>query len=246
MSRIFPILWCLFCSVFAGFGIYMAASQHQRITRFQPVEVTVLETEVETRDTRSRNGSGVSYLPVVHYRYEFGGETYEAKSVFPMDVGRGGRWGREWATSVVQQFRPKQTIAAYYDPANPAQAFLLKRASVFPYFFILLPSILGIVGLAAFSGSKVPLSESDKRRRGFWATSAWHGIGILAAGHYFLLAGEGYERLAVPVFGGYFFLGIAPLLFVLPAKGIGGRFKSAGVGALIGGFLGFWLGLCSG
>lgn len=246
MRRGFPIFWFVFCSAAAGFGIYLAANQHWKLARFLPVEATVQNAEVETRRRRSSERTRITYLPAVHYQYNVNGITYESKSVFPMDVGRGSRWGRRWAKGIVNEFKTKHRTGAFYDPLDPTQAFLRKQPSVFPYFFILVPTILGIVGLVGFTATNGPLPKPVKRRRALHLAATWHGVGFLAAGHYFTLAGSDYDSFALPLFGGYTFLGLIPILFSLPPEGLGGRLKASGTASLIGGFLGFWLGLCSG
>lgn len=238
--------WLVFCTACAGVGVYLAARQHSKLTRFRPVRATVVGAEVESRRSRSGTETRVSYYPVVEFEYVVDGTTHSSNTVFPMDVGRGGRWGRRWGRSIVEQFEEGEQTQVYYDPTSPGSAFLIRQPNVFPYIFILLPTILGLVGLVVIRAPEQSMPPPAKRGRAQAVAFLWHSVGVLCVAHYFYLAGSQYDTLAMIVFGGYTLLGVIPLIMGLRSEGLGGRLQAAGWFLIVGAFLGFWIGLCSG
>ena len=71
--RIAGVIWVMFCMAFIGAGVYLAASQHRRLTTFQPTEAEVLKADVEyspgsSQRGSSRTDSGPTYTPIVEYQ----------------------------------------------------------------------------------------------------------------------------------------------------------------------------------
>jgi hypothetical protein len=121
----------LFCSIFIGIGlVFMAVgvglgwSQHRAIRRATPVDAVVLETRIETHRSTGSHGHtrSTTYSPVVRYRYAVGGVAHEANRVLPLDISS----GHAWASGIVSRFPLGHTVQAWYDPASPGDAFLLR------------------------------------------------------------------------------------------------------------------------
>lgn len=96
------------------------------LDRAEPVDATVTTATVE-ETTRSGGyefgGAYVSHRPVVRFRYEYDGRTYESD-----DKG----WELEWharsdeseARHIAEEYEEGETVRAYVDPVAPGQAFL--------------------------------------------------------------------------------------------------------------------------
>ena len=122
-----------FCSLFLGIGLTMAAKEQRRLSVFQPVTATVLGTRVDEHS----DSDGSTYEPVVVYRYRVGDREYTASRVTPLKQSRSGRWARR----VTARYSVGSTYTAFYDPGNPAEAFLMRSRSVLPWAFIGIPVV---------------------------------------------------------------------------------------------------------
>ena len=81
---------------------------------------TVLASYLERR--RSGDSGSVNY-PVVQYTYQVGGQTYQGAKIAPgMDVGGTG------AGRVVEKYPQGAQVMVFYDPNNPSDAVLEKKA----------------------------------------------------------------------------------------------------------------------
>jgi len=249
--RIAGVIWVMFCMGFIGFGGYLAVNQHRRLTTFQLTEAEVLKTDVEyspgsrgsSQHGSSRTDSEPTYTPIVEYRYHVGGQVYSCDAVFPFLARLGGT--QSWARRVVKPFRTGQKTAAYYNPHDPSDAFLVKKVTFLPYFFILVPTILAFVGIAMAGAHKERPPIERKRRRSIGVAIVWQTIGLLSAGHYFSLfrlGGEVYEGFPLAIFGGYAAVGLLPVCYALPSSGLAGRIKAAIFFSLLGAVLGLFVG----
>lgn len=91
-----------------------------------------------------RDSDGSTYEPVVVYRYYVNDRAYTASRVTPLRMSRNGRC----AHRIVAKYRKGATYTAYYDPADPSEAFLMRTRSILPWAFIVIPGIgLLILGL---------------------------------------------------------------------------------------------------
>jgi hypothetical protein len=249
--RIAGVIWVMFCLGFIGFGVYLSASQHRRLTTFQPTEAEILKTDVEYSPGSSQRGSSQTdsqptYTPIVEYQYHVGGQVYSCDAVFPFSARLGGT--QSWAQRVVKPFRTGQKTAAYYNPHDPSDAFLVKKVTFLPYFFILVPTILAFVGIAMAGTHKERPPIERKRRRSIGVAIVWQTIGLLSAGHYFSLfrlGGEAYdyfEGVPLAIFGFYAAVGLLPVCYALPSSGLAGRIKAAIFFSLLGAVLGLFIG----
>ena len=135
-SRVGVALMGAFCCVFLAIGTRLLAKEHRRLSVFQPVEATVLSTRVDEHS----DSDGSTYEPVVVYRYRVGDRSYTASRVTPLKESRSG----SWASRVAGRYAVGGTYTAYYDPENPADAYLLRSRSVIPWAFV----VFSVVGLA--------------------------------------------------------------------------------------------------
>jgi len=123
----------VFCSIFLAVGLTMAVKQERRLSLFQPVTATVLGTRVDTHT----DSDGSTYEPVVVYSYRVGDRQYTASRVTPLEESRGGGWARR----VTDGYRVGSNYTAFYDPTNPAEAFLMRKRSLLPWAFIGIPLV---------------------------------------------------------------------------------------------------------
>jgi hypothetical protein len=210
--RIFIAMFTLIPLIFMGVGIGGVWHQHQKITGFLPVRATVISAEV--RSHTSSKGS-TSYSPKVEYTYEVSGRTFTSDETLPLNVSS----SRSWAEEIVARHRPGRMVEAYFNPADPADAFLVKHYSFFPYFFILFPLIFLAVAAGVGFGMKsrtipppaaqvdgwfeVKPSSSLAARGRLWlaVAGAWLGVCALVCGHYFVVAARPYEMFASLAYG---------------------------------------------
>jgi hypothetical protein len=137
----------LFCSTFLILGGKLAYDQHVRLTSWQPVVVRVLSTTIKNH--HSRNGKGRdTWSPAVMYVYEVDGQPYSSSQVLPVNESRSG----SWAEHIADRYAPGRSYTAWYNPADPKQAYLLHEASWLPYIFLVVP--LSIWSLMLFFWSR--------------------------------------------------------------------------------------------
>ena len=117
-----------FCGIFLVVGIVMLAKEQRRLTTFEPVTATVLSVRVDAHT----DSDGSTYEPVVTYRYRVGGSEYTSAHVTPLRESRSGGW----AYRVIDRFQIGSEYTAFYDPENPADAYLLRSRSVVPWAFV--------------------------------------------------------------------------------------------------------------
>jgi len=157
-GRIGLVAMGAFCSLFLGVGLTMAAKEQRRLSVFQPVTATVLSTRVETHS----DSDGSTYEPVIVYRYRVGDREYTASRVTPLKESRSGGWARR----VTAHYDVGGNYTAFYDPENPADAFLMRSRSVLPWAFIAIPLIGILVILASYR------STGELARMSRWPRSA--------------------------------------------------------------------------
>jgi Protein of unknown function (DUF3592) len=144
-----------FCCLFLGIGVTFLAKEQRRLSVFQPVTATVLSTRVDVHS----DSDGSTYEPVVVYRYRVQDREYTASRVTPLKESRSGRWARR----VTARYQVGGNYTAFYDPENPAEAFLLRSRSILPWAFIGIP----LVGLLFIVGGI--RSTRELARMSYWA-----------------------------------------------------------------------------
>jgi len=127
---------------FVGFGGYLFVDQNRTVANNEPVEATVVSSEV----VRTYSGSSdepARYRPSITYEYAVGGETYRSSNVFPGE-GAVQKSDRDWAQDVVEDHPEGEQVTASYDPENPSEAFLVEQRQLFG------PLVFGGMGLLTF------------------------------------------------------------------------------------------------
>ena len=137
-----------FCCLFLGLGVHMLMKEQRRLTAFQPIEATVLSTRVEEHS----DSDGSTYQPVVVYRYRVDDREYTSSRVTPLNESRSGRW----ADGIIARYSVGSSYTAYYDPANPGDAYLLRSRSIIPWAFVAIPAVGLAFIVVGFSGRQVP------------------------------------------------------------------------------------------
>jgi hypothetical protein len=88
------------------------------------------------------------------------GREYVASRVTPLSESRSGRW----AYRVVDRYHAGSDYTAFYDPANPAEAFLMRSRSIIPWAFIGIPLIAILAIVAGIRGNREVTRMSYRRR----------------------------------------------------------------------------------
>ncbi len=113
--------------VCASVGGTMIEREHRRLTTWLPVEATILSKDIDANS----DGDGTTYSPVITYRYYVNDRPYTSSRVLPTSERRSGGW----AHRIVAQYELSAKYTAWYDPADPAEAFLRRaRGVVAPIF----------------------------------------------------------------------------------------------------------------
>ena len=203
-AMIFGMCFAGFACIFLIIGSGLAWSQAAKLGAWLPVPATVTGGEVKA----NRDSDGDTYAPLVHFTYRVDGVEHTAHTPFPLETSSSG----SWAQDVVARYKPSQQVTAYYNPAAPDEAYLIREADIFPYLFILFPMLHVCAGLAVwwFAGVRNLTPRSKALRLG-GITAIWSTIGILAATHFASIGGV-FDGLAIGAFGAYG--GIALCLFL--------------------------------
>jgi hypothetical protein len=104
--------------VFLGI-LYFTHRKMNAVAKWNYVMGTVKKS---TTEYRSSEESG-SYYPVVHYSYQVGGKPYEGFRIAP-----GGEVGGVGAGKVAARYPVGAHVKVFYNPQNPSEAFLEKKA----------------------------------------------------------------------------------------------------------------------
>lgn len=117
------ILGCTFLLMNAIFlGIIFSTQRRMKAVQgWSPTMGTVDSSYLEWR--RSSNNRASTNYPVVHYSYQVGGQMYQGAKIAPgMEVGGTG------AGRVVQRYPAGAQVMVFYDPQDPADAVLERKA----------------------------------------------------------------------------------------------------------------------
>ena len=131
--------------VFLGVGVQSWRVERERLATYVPVDATVVGTSIAT-SPGTGDDDRPTYRPVVRYSYAVGDRRYEADRVTPLKESRSG----DWAQRVVARYAAGMRVTAYVDPRDPSQAFLDRRRSPLPWFFMGFSTVyLAFLGLFA-------------------------------------------------------------------------------------------------
>jgi len=145
-----------FCCLFLGIGVTFLAKEQRRLSVFRPVTATVLSTRVDEHS----DSDGSTYEPVVVYRYRVQDREFTASRVTPLKESRGSRW----AHNVTARYQIGGNYTAFYDPENPAEAFLLRTRSVLPWAFVGIPLVGLLLIVVGLRSSRESTSRSYRAR----------------------------------------------------------------------------------
>ena len=104
--------------VFLGI-IYFTQRKMNTVAKWPYSMGTVKISTTEYRDS----GDSGAYYPVVHYSYQVGGQPYEGYRIAP-----GGEVGGIGAGKVTARYPVGAHVQVCYNPQNPSEAFLEKKA----------------------------------------------------------------------------------------------------------------------
>jgi hypothetical protein len=164
-------------------GWLEAFSQQAKNATYVPAPGEVVSAMLNRKNvTISKNGKKqTGFEPDVLYRFTVGEKTYESRR-FAAAEDRGDE---AWAKELMLPYPPGRFITVYHDPAKPAEAFLVRRWSFYPYMGILMSMIHFTIGLAVVLG--VGLKVPGRRVLGS-LTLAWWAAGAPGVAHYFATA----------------------------------------------------------
>jgi hypothetical protein len=228
MKKIGSILLIAAASIALIFGISAIFNYKKKLDSYQPVNAHIVSTKVEEHtSTSSRGGTSTSYEPVVHFKFWVNDREFESSSVFPQYVNWGS--GSDWAYKIIGKFKEGMEVDAFYDPALPGNAFLIKQYPFVYYgFFVCLPMFFVLFGIHLLTQSKntlkkpIPPVKLDSQQFEIlpyikpseykWATLVMFTIavsmGLWTFWHYFSHAQPPYEKMAYyfVIFYGVIFL----------------------------------------
>lgn len=102
--------------VLVAVGFYLAVL-HVTALSWPSVEGIVLSTGIEDKGGRAR------YAPMVIFRYEVGGVTYESSEIARTKAYSSSK---AWAEGKAARFQPGSRVPVFYDPDDPSRGFLDK------------------------------------------------------------------------------------------------------------------------
>jgi hypothetical protein len=105
-------------AVFLGI-LYFTRRKMDAVAKWPYVMGTV---KISTTEYRNSGESG-AYYPVVRYSYQVGGQPYEGYRIAP-----GGEVGGIGASKVAARYPVGAHVQVFYNPQNPSEAFLEKKA----------------------------------------------------------------------------------------------------------------------
>jgi hypothetical protein len=132
-------------------GVYGVWEQHRKNTRFVPVIATVEGRWVESFSGKDDGKPYTAYRPAVSYSYEVGGRRYRSSFIIPslpLAAVEQSTPDEAVARERVSRWQIGQTTTAYYDPANPADAYLVRSYAFLPYLSLVI-ALLWVPALPA-------------------------------------------------------------------------------------------------
>jgi hypothetical protein len=164
--RVFPAVLIVVAASAIALGVVQVRSGVAS-QQWPTVEGEVVQAEIE-EERSSGSGPGArersaTQRPVVRYRYDVGGTTYEARQ---MSFGEYASGSREDAQRVVEKYAVGSRVLVHYRPDAPDQAVLEPGTQGAPWFFAILGIAFMAVGvLLAWIGPKL-IAASPGRRSG--------------------------------------------------------------------------------
>lgn len=110
-------------------GGYLWVAQSGPIDNYEPVEATVISSEVVS-------GTEGDSKPAITYEYTVDGRTYTSSNVLP---GPGESSAGD-ARTIVDNHPEGEQVTAYYNPKDPSESFLVKKRDLF------IPGVMILIG----------------------------------------------------------------------------------------------------
>lgn len=195
MPQVFALALFVGGIAIAVHGAKQIIEQHLKNMTYKPVSAVVLHTGTAEKSDVGRRD--VTYKPVVKFEYHVKNKRYTSGNLYSIprfsDI--------EWARSVAGQFDKGDEVHAFYNPEDPADAYLIKYFAFFPYLITLaslLPFLFGSIAVAIPETYNAPRKVSEgkfeieartgiaKERLGFGIGSiSYLFIGLPALAHFF-------------------------------------------------------------
>jgi hypothetical protein len=129
------------CLIFAGAGLYLIQWQQKPIHDWVPVVATVRRLDVLSQsDGRGHTTPRSEIL----YSYPVGAVVYTTDRVTPATDPR----DQSTVASLAKSLHEGQTVSAYYDPAQPGSAYLVRAHNRVLYAILAGPLLLAIILIA--------------------------------------------------------------------------------------------------
>jgi hypothetical protein len=139
------LIFVAFGAVFGSIGAVRLVAEYHRLATWQPVQATVVNKRVDIR----YDSDGNTYRPEITYRYAVNDEVYTSSHTLPVNESRSGRW----AYRIVERFSIGERYTAWYDPAKPADAFIVRSHSIIAPIFTAIGLVVTLGGCAAVVGA---------------------------------------------------------------------------------------------
>lgn len=212
---------------FFSFGARDAIQENIALRTYVPIDAVVDSSDVKVIPASSSSRShSPTYRPDIHFHYEVDGHKYASDNgeITKISIGY-----KSPVQQTVDRYQPGQHYIAYYDPKNPAKAFLVREPSFAPYMIILFSMTFLTFGVAMLAypilqarwseenrllGSETFILERTKRRE-FYCYLAisifWFGIGGFALLNYFSIAKDSMQMMQFVTTLMYCGFGLLPL-----------------------------------
>lgn len=116
-ARVVGLLIAGFSALLIGIVLWGQARQMQAHRTFHPTQGKIIENRLET----STGGRTPSTHPLIRFRYEVNGRSYESTT---LSLGGKTFGGRGDMSAYVSKYPRGATVEVYYDPADPSVAIL--------------------------------------------------------------------------------------------------------------------------
>ncbi len=221
-------------------GIYGIGRQWRVDHTYQSVPAKITMARISIINS---NGF-LYYRPNLTYQYAVAGKLYTAHAIH----GHQRVGTRPWAAAILRHYPPGAEARAWYDPANPQTALLVRPFSFAFYLMVLVPVMIALVVAWAWRTVLAPLVgpilnvDPQPTADGWFVLQPRHTIGgqikfwilvlliwlaamALVFGQYFVMAGRHYQSLAVAGLVVGVLLALVPLAMSLRWLWIFGRMQ---------------------
>lgn len=162
------VVGSLFGAFVALAGASVVYRQQRRLSRFERTTGQVVASGVEPRTSFGWHASDAdpdgATDPAIEYEYRVGAVEYTNDTVWPAGIEptrrrfRGGASG--FAAAVADRFPEGEPVTVYYDPADPADAFLVPaRNWAIPAVCSVFVAVLGVWAAHCTGVVYVPFGE---------------------------------------------------------------------------------------